>query len=160
MQRVTITIDDDLLAEIDRFMETRGYETRSEAFRDLARTGLRQGYEDSGGTGDCVAALTYVYDHGMRELTKRLCNAGHDHHDLVVTTTHIHLNHESCMEVAILRGSAADVQHFAQHIVAERGVRHGRLVMVPVEMAREDHAHREHDAETHRHIRVREAGSS
>jgi CopG family nickel-responsive transcriptional regulator len=160
MQRVTITIDDDLMAEIDRFMQTRGYETRSEAFRDLARTALQQGYEDSGSTGDCVAALTYVYDHGMRELAKRICNAGHDHHDLVVTTTHIHLNHESCMEVAILRGSATDVQHFAQHVIAERGVRHGRLAMVPVEVAREGHVHRGHGAETHRHIRVRQAGSS
>ncbi|MGO9544352.1 MAG: nickel-responsive transcriptional regulator NikR [Rhodomicrobium sp.] len=159
MQRITITIDSDLMAEIDRFMQARGYEGRSEAFRDLARAGLQRIYEDSEGGGDCVATLTYVYDHDMRGLSRRLCNTGHEHHDLVLTTLHLHLNHDSCMEVAILRGKAADVRHYAQHVTAERGVRHGQLVTVPVEVPEESHVHGEHEGEAHKHIRVRQADS-
>ena len=60
MQRITITIDDDLMAEVERFMQTRGYEARSEVFRDLLRAGLERANEDSSGDGECVAALTYV----------------------------------------------------------------------------------------------------
>ena len=86
MQRITITIDDDLMAEVERFMQMRGYEARSEVFRDLLRAGLERANEDSGGDGECVAALTYVYDHEMRGLAKRLCDTGHEHHDLVQTT--------------------------------------------------------------------------
>jgi CopG family transcriptional regulator, nickel-responsive regulator len=158
MQRITITIDSDLLADIDRFMQMRGYEARSEVFRDLLRAGLERASEEGGGEGDCVAALTYVYDHEMRGLSKRLCDTGHEHHDLVLTTLHVHLNHESCMEVAILRGKTSDVRHYAEHLTAERGVRHGRLVTVPVEVPAEAHAHGEHSAEAHRHLRVRQAG--
>ena len=161
MQRITITIDDDLMAEVERFMQAHGYEARSEVFRDLLRAGLERQREDGGGgEGDCVAALTYVYDHDMRELSKRLCDAGHEHHDLVLTTLHVHLNHESCMEVAILRGKTADVRHYAGHLTAERGVRHGRLVTVPVEMRGETHVHGTDGAHEHKHIRVREAGST
>ncbi|MGO9483814.1 MAG: nickel-responsive transcriptional regulator NikR [Rhodomicrobium sp.] len=160
MQRITITIDSDLMDEVERFMQTRGYEARSEVFRDLLRAGLERANEDSGGAGECVAALTYVYDHEMRGLSKRLCDAGHEHHDLVQTTLHVHLNHESCMEVAILRGKTAEVKHYSEHLIAERGVRHGRLVTVPVEMPEEAHVHGEDAAEAHKHIRVRQAGSS
>ena len=160
MQRITITIDDDLMAEVEHFMQTRGYEARSEVFRDLLRAGLERANEDSGAAaGECVAALTYVYDHEMRGLAKRLCDSGHENHDLVLTTLHVHLNHESCMEVAILRGKTADVRHYAEHLIAERGVRHGRLVTVPVEMPDEAHVHGEEAAEAHRHIRVRQASS-
>ena len=158
MQRITITIDDDLMAEVERFMQTRGYEARSEVFRDLLRAGLERANEDSGGEGECVAALTYVYDHEMRGLAKRLCDTGHEHHDLVQTTVHVHLNHESCMEVAILKGKTSDVRHYAGHLIAERGVRHGRLVTVPVEMPDEAHVHGEDAAQAHKHIRVRQAG--
>jgi CopG family transcriptional regulator, nickel-responsive regulator len=158
MQRITITIDGDLMGEVGRFMEERGYEARSEVFRDLLRAGLERMKEDGGGAGDCVAALTYVYDHDMRALSKRLCDTGHEHHDLVVTTLHIHLNHESCMEVAILKGKTAEVRHYAGHLTAERGVRHGRLVTVPVDTPGDSHAHQGDKGHEHSHIRVRQSG--
>ncbi|MET0906987.1 MAG: nickel-responsive transcriptional regulator NikR, partial [Tardiphaga sp.] len=72
MQRITITIEDDLLAEIDAAAEARGYQNRSEIIRDLARAGLQQGAEDAAPSGQCVAALVYVYDHAARDLSKRL----------------------------------------------------------------------------------------
>jgi CopG family transcriptional regulator, nickel-responsive regulator len=131
MHRVTITIDDDLDAELERFMSTRGYDNRSEAIRDLARAGLQQAAKEISGPRPCVAALVYVYDHEARELPKRLTRDFHKHHDLAQATLHVHLDEESCMEVTVLKGRGLDVQRFADHIIAERGVRHGHVVYLP-----------------------------
>ena len=75
MQRVTITLDDDLMADLDRIIAARGYQNRSEAIRDLARSGLEQAAVEVADTRHCVAALVYVYDHHARELPKRLTRA-------------------------------------------------------------------------------------
>ncbi|WP_026608591.1 nickel-responsive transcriptional regulator NikR [Methylocapsa acidiphila] len=158
MQRVTVTLDDELIAELDRFMSGRGYHNRSEAMRDLARAGMQQAGVESSEAGECVAALVYVYDHTVRELAKRLADAHHAHHDLSVASTQIRLDHASCMEVALLRGVTGTVRQFAEHLIAERGVRHGRLVVVPVEVHEETHAHGEDHAKSHAHIHVRHAG--
>jgi CopG family nickel-responsive transcriptional regulator len=142
MQRVTITLDDDLMADLDRMIAARGYQNRSEAIRDFVRAGIRQAAEETSSSEECgVAALVYVYDHEARELAKRLTQSFHEHHDLSLASLHIHLDHESCMEVTVLKGKAAEIQHLADHVVAERGVRHGRLVMVPVEIEDQKHAH-------------------
>jgi CopG family nickel-responsive transcriptional regulator len=136
MQRVTITIDDDLMAELDRIIENRGYQNRSEAIRDLARAGIREAAESLDRERDCVAALVYVYDHAARQLPRRLTETFHDHHELSLSSLHVHLDHDSCLEVTVLRGKSGEVQHFAEHVIAERGVRHGRVVMMPTESAR------------------------
>ena len=138
MQRVTITIDDDLAAELERYMAARGYANRSEAIRDLARSGLQQRATEIAGSRPCVAALVYLYDHEARELPKRLTRDFHDRHDLAHSTLHVHLDHENCMEVTVLKGRGADVQQFADHIISERGVRHGHVVYLPADGA---HSH-------------------
>jgi len=131
MQRVTITIDDELAAELDRFMGVRGYANRSEAIRDLARSGLQQAETEIAGKKPCVAALVYVYDHEARELPKRLTRSYHAHHDLAQATLHVHLDDASCLEVTVLKGRGAEVQELADYIIAERGVRHGHIVYLP-----------------------------
>jgi CopG family nickel-responsive transcriptional regulator len=146
MQRVTITIDDELDAELDRFMSVRGYANRSEAIRDLARSGLQQAASEVGGPRPCVAALIYIYDHEARDLPKRLTRDFHHRHDLAQATLHMHLDHDSCLEVTVLKGRGSDVQELADHIIAERGVRHGHVVYLPA-----DGAHRHGHAETHSH---------
>jgi CopG family transcriptional regulator, nickel-responsive regulator len=164
MQRITITQDDELVKAIDRVMESRGYQNRSETIRDLTHAGLGQFAEDdetNSGRGaewgivarDCVAALIYVYDHNTRELAKRLTDEFHDHHDLTIATTHIHLDHRNCMEVAIPRGQTNEVRHVADHVIAERGVRHGRLVLVPVTIEMDGHRHGRHHRHDHVHVR-------
>ncbi len=131
MQRVTITLDDDLMADLDRIIAARGYQNRSEAIRDLARSGLEQAAVEVAGTRNCGAALVYVYDHEARELPKRLTREFHHHHDLSQATLHVHLDEESCLEVTVLKGRGAEVQSFANQVIAERGVRHGHVVYVP-----------------------------
>ena len=139
MQRVTITIDEDLVAELDRYMSGRGYANRSEAIRDLARLGLQQRAMQTGGRKQCLAALIYVYDHHQRELPKRLTSDFHDHHDLARATLHVHLDQESCMEVTVLKGPGQDVQELANHVIAERGVRHGQVVYLPAHIHEPGH---------------------
>ena len=131
MQRITITIEDDLLAESDAAAKARGSQNRSEIILDLPRAGLQQSAEDAHASGQCVAALVYVYDHAARDLSKRLVENYHGHHDLSLATLHVHLDDDSCMEVTALKGSSEDVRHLAEHVIAERGVRHGRVVMIP-----------------------------
>ena len=157
MQRITVAIDDELVEAIDRVIATRGYQNRSEAIRDLARAGMAGLEADTAAEQDGVAALVYVYDHESRELAKRLTRSFHDHHDLSLATLHVHLDHDSCMEVAVLRGAMPDIRHFAEHVISERGVRHGRLVVVPVDVSVEDHPHGGDAGRQHLHTHVREA---
>ena len=131
MQRLTVTFDEDLMVEIDRFMESRGYSNRSEALRDLARAGLTQAVETVGETRDCVAALVYVYEPETRELPKRLASAFLANRDLVVSTLQSPLDPESFLQVALLDGRTTEIRAFAERITAERGVRNGQLVVVP-----------------------------
>ena len=140
MQRLTITIDDDLLADVDDFMAQRGYANRSEAFRDLLRGGLERAGGDAADSRNCIATLSYVYDHAARELPKRLTQEAHDHSGLAQATLHVHIDHESCLEVTVLKGKSTEVKAFADHVIAERGVRHGHVVMMPIEGA-QSHSH-------------------
>ena len=157
MQRTTIVLDNELLAAVDRMIAVRGYQNRSEAIRDLTRAGLQQAIEETTPVRDCVAALVYVFDHDSRELSKRLTRSFHDHHDLSLAAIHVHLDHDSCMEVALLRGKEKDVRRLADHIIAERGVRHGRLVTIPVALESHSHSHGSELRRRHLHAHVREA---
>jgi CopG family nickel-responsive transcriptional regulator len=152
MQRVTITLDDDLMDDLDRIIEARGYQNRSEAIRDLARSGLEQAAVEVAGSRHCVAALVYVYDHHARDLPKRLTQEFHDHHDLSQATLHVHLDEASCLEVTVLKGRGAEVQSSANHVIAERGVRHGHVVYVPsTESAAHSQVHSHGHGHAHSH---------
>ena len=144
MQRVTITLDDELVDEIDAFIARRGYQNRSEAIRDLTRAGLGELANTADPDRPCVAAVVYTFDHEKRELARRIASVHHHHHDMSLATTHVHLDEANCLEVTLLKGKVADVAHFAEHLIAERGVRHGRMVVVPMD-------NRAPKAETHPH---------
>jgi CopG family transcriptional regulator, nickel-responsive regulator len=118
VQRLTITVDDDLVAELDSFIAARGYANRSEAIRDLARSGLQQSNLEVAQGRECVATLSYVYDHAARQLPKRLTRDFHDHHNLAQATLHVHLDHDSCLEVTVLKGRSSEVKAFADHVHA------------------------------------------
>jgi CopG family transcriptional regulator, nickel-responsive regulator len=158
MQRLTITIDDDLVAELDAHIEARGYANRSEAIRDLVRSGLQQSGLEVAEGRNCVATLSYVYDHAARELPKRLTKDFHAHHDLAQATLHVHLDHDSCLEVTVLKGRSTEVKAFADHVIAERGVRHGHVVFMPVEAEGTGHAHSHSHSHAHSHSHSHSAG--
>jgi len=132
MERITMSIDEALARDFDRLIQERGYTSRSEAMRDLLRREVeahRAAREDK---APCVANLSYVYNHHERNLAERLTEAQHQHHDLVVSTMHVHLDHEHCLETVILKGPSPVVRAFADQTRAERGVRHGQLNLVTV----------------------------
>jgi len=155
MQRITITIEDELADEIDNLVKRHGYQSRSEAMRDLVRAGMAETQQLTHKAAECMASVIYVYDQRKRELPKRLANAYLEHHDLSVATVRIALDHNTCMDVAVLKGRAAEVKSLAEQIIAERGVRHGRVTIIPAEIESARHGHGRRQAHTHQHIRVR-----
>jgi CopG family nickel-responsive transcriptional regulator len=154
MQRITITIDDALVDELDRLIKARGHQNRSEAVRDLVRAGLVATKSVASKSGECVASLAYVFDRKTRDLPKRLTNAFQDHHDLAVATMRVALDHDSCIEVSVLRGPTKRVEEFAENVIAQRGVRHGRFAVIPADIETGRHAHGRGGAHPHEHIRV------
>jgi len=132
MQRVTITLDDDLLDTLDNLSARRGYHNRSEALRDILRGALAQeSVQNNEQQG--YAVLSYVYEHEKRDLASRIVATQHHHHGLSVATLHVHISHDDCLEIAVLKGKMGDVQHFADDVIAQRGVRHGHLQCLAAE---------------------------
>ena len=140
MERITITIDNDLLETVDALARRHGYPSRSEAIRELIREAASQ-ERSAAGDAPCYATLTYVYDHAVRDLTQRLTSAQHDHHNLGICTTHVHVDHESCLEVAVLQGPAERIRAFADALTVQRGVRHASLHIIPLRAASAPHRH-------------------
>lgn len=141
MERITISLDEDLVSQLDEFMARRGYGNRSEAFRDLLREKLEADRLERDEAGYCVGCLSYIYDHASRELASRLTHAQHDHHDLSVSTLHVHLDHKNCLEAVVLRGETGRVRRFADSVISQPGVRHGNLHLVPAEVEVGHHHH-------------------
>lgn len=141
MERFTISIDEDLARAFDELIASRGYRNRSEAFRDLLRAHLEKSRQAGAEGAYCVANLSYVYNHHERDLAERLTELQHGHHDLTVSTLHAHLDHDNCLESVILKGPTAAVRAFADALIAERGVRHGSLNVVSVEVDQGRHSH-------------------
>ncbi len=138
MDRITITIDDDLLETVDALVKERGYQGRSEAIREMLRDSASR-YHSAAGRAPCVATLSYVFDHNTRELSQRLTSEQHNHHDLSIATTHVHFDHDSCLEISILRGPTDAIQKFADSLTTQRGVRHSYLHVIPIKTIRHRH---------------------
>ncbi|MGH9583391.1 MAG: nickel-responsive transcriptional regulator NikR [Bryobacteraceae bacterium] len=127
LSRIGIALDSNLLARFDRFIAGQGYTNRSEAFRDLIRDRLAgAAVEDP--QAPVVGTVTLIYDHHSRLLPEKLMNLQHEHHDLIICTTHAHLDHDTCLEVIILKGQSKAVQKLADTLIGTKGVQHGRLV--------------------------------
>jgi CopG family nickel-responsive transcriptional regulator len=141
MQRFTISLDDQLAAQFDQWITRRGYENRSEAVRDLFRAELERTHQDGEAGLHCVACLSYVFNHHERDLAERIIGLQHAHHDLTVSAMHAHLDHDFCLETVLLKGELKAVRQFADAICAERGVHHGKINLITVEIdARHLHA--------------------
>ena len=126
--RFGISIDSGLLERFDRVVEEKGYVNRSEAIRDLIRDALvEQSWE--AGEEETVGTLTLVYDHHVRDLSDRLTDIQHDHHDRIISALHVHLDHHNCLEVLIVRGKAGQIKSIADSMIGVKGVKHGKLVM-------------------------------
>jgi len=153
MERFTISLSETLAKQFDDLIHRKGYENRSEAVRDLVRSELENFRLQQEEAPYCVAALSYVYNHHARDLAERLTNIQHEHHHLVLSSMHVHLDHDTCMETLILRGATPQVSTLANLLMAESEVRHGRLNLVPVDM-NQYHEHRPSQGHDHAHGHV------
>ena len=127
LTRFGISIDGDLLAGFDALITRKGYANRSEAIRDLIRNAL---VEDQWARGDeeTVGTVTIVYDHHTRDLSDKLTEQQHAHHDAIVSALHVHLDAHNCLEVVVVRGRAGEVRRLADELIGTKGVKHGKLV--------------------------------
>lgn len=130
LTRISISLENVLLEAFDANIASRGYATRSEAIRDLIRAHLireEPGDAKLASAEQVVAVLSLVYDHHARELAARLIDKQHHHHDLVVSSLHVHLGARHCLEVSVLRGPLAEVRHLGEELLSTRGVLHGDI---------------------------------
>ena len=131
MEKVTrfgVSIDTQLLSRFDKLIEKLGYQSRSEAFRDLIRERLVS-EEWKGEKAVTVGILALVYSHDSRELTEILTRIQHKYLNIIVSSTHIHLDHHNCLEVIILKGQSQLIRKISDNLLATRNVKHGKLIM-------------------------------
>ena len=116
-----------LLKKFDELIKARGYDNRSEAIRDLIRDHL-VGYEWQE-DAETMGAVTIVYDHHVRDLTESLTTIQHDHLDTIISSMHVHVDHENCLEVVVMKGRGSQVRKVADKLISTKGVKHGKLAM-------------------------------
>jgi len=133
MQRITITIENSQLENLDNYIDKRGYSSRSEAIRDILRSMQVQDLDMADPSTICYATLSCVYEHKTRELSRRITEAQHHHHDISVATLHVHITGDECLEVVVLKGPVTEIQALADEILTQRGVRMGHLHLIPIE---------------------------
>ena len=128
LSRIGVAIDADLLKKFDRLIAARGYVNRSEAFRDLIRDELVERAWETPGS-NVVGTVTLVFDHHVRLLSEKLTDMQHSHFHHILSTLHVHLDHDNCLEVLVVRGKAAQVKRIADALISTKGVKHGRLTI-------------------------------
>ena len=131
VERVGISFEPELLESFDRMIKTKGYTNRSEAIRDLVRKALVE-EQVRAGTGEVIGTLTYIYNHHEGDVNRRLMNLQHDHHTEILFTSHVHMSHDMCLEVLIVKGKAGNVTNLTDNIKAIKGVKHGEMVITKV----------------------------
>ncbi|MCK5194382.1 MAG: nickel-responsive transcriptional regulator NikR [Desulfobulbaceae bacterium] len=127
LKRFSVSLEENLLEDFDEFIDHRQYGNRSEAIRDLIRKTLvaKEWQADK----QVMGVISLVYDHHQHKLQEKITEEQHAFHHQIVASTHVHMDHDNCMEVIIVRGNAAEVKNLADKLIALRGVRDGNLAM-------------------------------
>ncbi len=128
LARIGIAISEDLLADFDKLIAWRGYTNRSEAFRDLVRNELVNEFSAAADAEVC-GAITLIYDHHARLLLDKLNDLQHKYFAAIMSSVHVHLDHDNCLEAILVRGKSSLVEELANSLIATKGVKHGRFVV-------------------------------
>ena len=148
--RTGIALDADLLKRFDRLIRSEKYENRSEAFRDLIRDRLNGDSLTSSETF-VVGAVTLIYNHHSRMLPDKLMELQHEHHEVIISTVHSHLDHDMCLEVVVVKGLLSKVQELGNRLIGLKGIQHGKLVMSSPEAYARKSSKRGRAANHHHH---------
>jgi CopG family nickel-responsive transcriptional regulator len=131
VQKITrfgVSIETDLLGKFDKLSTKKGYTNRSEALRDLIRDKLvSEKIDDENAL--CFGIITFVYDHHKREIDKTLNSFQHDYFKSILFTTHVHIDHDNCMEMIVVKDKADKAKMLAEQILSFKGVKHGKFMI-------------------------------
>ena len=127
LKRFSVSLKENLLADFDKFIRRCQYSNRSEAVRDLIRKALVQREWEA--DKNVIGVITLVYDHHQHQLQGTITQIQHDFHDRIISTTHVHMDHDNCLEVIIVRGKALEVRELSERLIATKGVKNGDLAM-------------------------------
>lgn len=126
--RLSISLPPSLLEQLDEMVAAKGYTNRSLAIADMIRAQLVE-HRQKFGQDEIAGTITLVYDHHKQRVQETLTDLQHDHHDLIISTLHVHLDHHNCLEVLVVRGKAPRIKKIADELIAAKGVKHGKLTV-------------------------------
>ena len=127
VKRFGVSLEEDLLKELDNFAKTHKFPNRSQAIRFLIRNNVvQQKWQHNREVAGCIVL---VYDHHKRDLMNKSVSLQHAYEDLVLSVQHVHLDHHNCLEMVALRGKAMKLKELADKLIALKGIKHGQLIM-------------------------------
>ena len=126
--RFTVSLPPSLLDQLDEMAAEKGYDNRSLAVADMIRAQLVE-HREKMDSGEIAGTITLVYDHHKPHLQESLTSIQHDHHDAILSTVHVHLDHHNCLEVLIVRGQAGVIRKITDALITAKGVKHGKLTV-------------------------------
>ena len=126
--RFSVSLPATLLRQLDEMMRQKGYGNRSLAVADMVRDSLVE-HRQQLGSEEIAGTITLVYDHHKQHVQATLTDIQHDHHEAVISTMHVHLDHHNCLEVLVVRGRASLIKKIADELIGARGVKHGKLTV-------------------------------
>ena len=126
--RFSVSLPPQLLEQFDAMAEAKGYDNRSLAIAGMLRGQLVEHRKQFGGE-EIVGTITLVYDHHKQHVQEALTDIQHDHHEVIISAVHVHLDHHNCLEVLIVKGKAALIKKIADELIAAKGVKHGQLTV-------------------------------
>lgn len=126
--RLSISLPAGLLEQLDEMVHEKSYDNRSLAIADMIRDDLVE-HRQQRGSEQIVGTITLVYDHHKQHVQEALTDIQHDHHEVIVSAVHVHLDHHNCLEVLIVKGKATVVKQIADKLIAAKGVKHGKLTV-------------------------------
>jgi len=128
LKRFSVSVPGNLVDEFDRMVRQQGYDNRSQALTDIIRAKLVDHHQELG-NAEIAGTITLVYDHHKPHLQAALTDIQHHHHHMIVSTLHVHLDHDNCLEVLVVQGKAAKVKMIADELISCKGVVHGKLTV-------------------------------
>jgi CopG family nickel-responsive transcriptional regulator len=128
VSRFSVSLPPHLLEQLDGMAQDKGYNNRSQAIADMIRAQLVE-HRQKFGKAEIAGTITLVYDHHKQHVQATLTDIQHDHHQVIVSTLHVHLDHDNCLEVLVVRGKADIIKKIADELTTAKGVKHGKLTV-------------------------------
>ncbi len=125
--RFSVSLPAPLARDLDAMVLQKGYSNRSLALADMIGAQLVEHHQEL--DGEIAGTITLLFDHHKPTLQRMLTDLQHDHTDLIVSTLHVHLDHDNCLEVLVVRGDAARIRSLSDTLIGAKGVQHGRLTV-------------------------------